>query len=173
MADCGKMYTTFDMSFAKEMTLLYKKADIIVPNLTEASYMLHREYKENYTEEEIKEILIELSNLGPKQVILTGVSFNENELGVMGYKAEKDEFFSYFHRYLNASFHGTGDVFSSTTCGAVVRGAALEKALALAADFTVDSLETTLNSPDHVTYGVEFEKLMPQLETRLQKLLLA
>ena len=172
MADNGKLYPGFNEEFALAMAKLCGKANLIVPNLTEASFMLEQPYREfGYSEEYIKDMLKRLADLGCPNVALTGVRFNENELGVMGYKAEKDEFFSYFHRYLNASFHGTGDVFSSTTCGAVVRGAALEKALALAADFTVDSLETTLNSPDHVTYGVEFEKLMPQLETRLQKIL--
>ena len=42
MADGGKMYTVFDMDFAKQMTRLCAKADIIVPNFTEAAFMLAR-----------------------------------------------------------------------------------------------------------------------------------
>ena len=83
MADNGKLYAGFDEKFVREMKELCKMADIIVPNLTEASYILEKEYKENYSEQEIKDMLIELSILGPKYVVLTGVSFNENKLGVM------------------------------------------------------------------------------------------
>ena len=43
MADGGKMYTVFDMDFAKQMTRLCAKADIIVPNFTEAAFMLGEE----------------------------------------------------------------------------------------------------------------------------------
>ena len=45
MADSGKMYTVFDMNFAKEMARLCAKADIIVPNMTEAAFMLGQEYR--------------------------------------------------------------------------------------------------------------------------------
>ena len=97
MADNGKLYAGFDAKFVKEMKKLCKMADIIVPNLTEASYMLEKEYKEIYSEQEIKDILIELSNLGPKYVVLTGVSFKDNKLGVMSYNKETNEFFTYFN----------------------------------------------------------------------------
>ena len=51
MADNGKLYAGFDANFVKEMKKLCKMADIIVPNLTEASYMLEKEYKEIYSEQ--------------------------------------------------------------------------------------------------------------------------
>ena len=99
MGDNGKLYVGFNQEFADEMANLCSLADIVVPNLTEASYMLHKEYKENYTEEEIKELLIELSNLGPNKVVLTGVSFKENELGVMSYDRETNKFFTYLKHW--------------------------------------------------------------------------
>ena len=114
MADNGKLYAGFDAKFVKEMKKLCKMADIIVPNLTEASYMLEKEYKEIYSEQEIKDILIELSNLGPKYVVLTGVSFKDNKLGVMSYNKETNEFFTYFNEKIPTKYHGTGDIFAST-----------------------------------------------------------
>ena len=52
MADGGRMYTGFEKSFALEMATLCSVADIIVPNLTEASFMLGEEYvAEGYDEE--------------------------------------------------------------------------------------------------------------------------
>ena len=55
MGDNGKLYSGFDEKFALEMKELCENADIVVPNITEACYMLQREYKEEYTEKEIKD----------------------------------------------------------------------------------------------------------------------
>ena len=62
MADGGKMYTVFDMDFAKQMTRLCAKADIIVPNFTEAAFMLGEEYRPApYTKEFVESTLKRLS----------------------------------------------------------------------------------------------------------------
>lgn len=170
MADNGKLYPGFTPQFAREMAGLCGRADVIVPNLTEAAFLLDRPYRgEGYDEAYIRELLKRLAGLGAKQAVLTGVSFAPGELGVMGYDAWRDEFFSYFHRRLDASFHGTGDIFSSTAVGALMRGFPLEKALALAADYTVDCIECTMNSPGHAWYGVEFERAVPNLLKRLEQ----
>ena len=170
MADNGKMYPGFTPEFARAMAGLCGKADMIVPNLTEAAFLLNRPCRlEGYTESEIKDLLKALAELGPKQVVLTGVHFHPNELGVMGYHAAKNEFFHYFHRRIDVAFHGTGDIFSSAALGGLVRGLAPEQALKLAADYTVESIECTLNSADHVWYGVEFERALPGLIDRMRK----
>ena len=44
MADGGKMYPGFDLEFAKKMAGLVAMADITVPNLTEACFMLGIDY---------------------------------------------------------------------------------------------------------------------------------
>lgn len=163
MADNGKLYTGFDQKFALEMKGLCKMADVIVPNLTEASYMLEREYKEKYAEEEIKEMLIELSKLGPKQVILTGVSFKENELGVMSYNKDTKEFFSYFREKIPAKYHGTGDVFASTLVGALVNNNSLEEALKIAVDYVWETINDTYITNKEDAYGVNFETKIPYL----------
>ena len=169
MADNGKLYPGFTPEFTHAMAQLCAKADVIVPNLTEAAFLLDLTYKgDGYTETYIKDLLKRLAELGAKNTVLTGISFSPNELGVMGYNAEKDEFFDYFHRRIHVSFHGTGDIFSSTAAGALVRGLSLEKALALAADYTVACIARTMESPDHVQYGVEFERMIPMLVERIK-----
>ena len=120
MADNGKLYKGFNEEFAYEMKKLCDKADIIVPNLTEASFMLGYEYKENLAENEIKEMLVKLTEGGAKVAILTGVSFKENELGVMSYDKDTKEFFTYFREKIPVKYHGTGDIFASTLVGAIV-----------------------------------------------------
>ncbi len=167
MADNGKLYAGFDANFVKKMKKLCKMADIIVPNLTEASYMLEKEYKENYSEQEIKDILIELSNLGPKYVVLTGVSFKDNKLGVMSYNKETNEFFTYFKEKIPAKYHGTGDIFASTLVGAITNNNTLEEGLKIAVDYVWEIINDTYKTNKKDAYGVNFETKIPYLINRI------
>ena len=169
MADNGKLYAGFDENFVREMKELCKMADIIVPNLTEASYMLEKEYKENYSEQEIKDMLIELSLLGPKYVVLTGVSFNENKLGVMSYNKETNEYFTYFKEKVPAKYHGTGDIFASTLVGAITNNNTLEEGLKVAVDYVWKTINDTYKTNEKDVYGVNFETKIPYLIDRIKK----
>lgn len=168
MGDHGKLYPGFTQEFADSMAELCAKADVIVPNLTEACFMLHEEYKESgYDEQYIRSILKRLAESGAKNTVLTGVSFDDKKLGIMAYSKEKDEFTSYFTDKVNARFHGTGDVFSSSCVGALIQGQPLEQALRTATDFTVESIKATLRDKDRNWYGVNFEEALPILTKKL------
>lgn len=168
MADNGKLYPAFDEAFAKHMATLCAKADIIVPNITEAAFMTGMEYKAEYDEAYVKEMLIRLSDLGAKIAILTGVSFTEGKTGVMGYDKASGEFAYYEHDKLPVSFHGTGDIFSSTCVGAMMNGMDWKKAVKVAADYTAECIRLTLEDPAKPWYGVNFEQAIPYLVERLK-----
>ena len=167
MADNGKLYPAFGPEFPEEMAKVCAKADLIVPNLTEASLLTGLPYRTEQDEGYIRELLQALAGLGPRYVALTGVSFEKGRLGVMHYDRERDVYGSYFTEHLPASFHGTGDVFASTCVGGLMRGLPLGEALALAADYTVECIRLTLAAPDAKWYGVEFESAIPYLVGRL------
>ncbi len=167
MADNGKLYPAFSEDFAEKMAQLCGKADIILPNLTEASFMTGLEYRTQYTEEYIQEMLERLIHLGAKQAVLTGVSLDPGKTGVIGLNGETGQFFSYSHEHLPVSYHGTGDIFSSTTVGALMRNYALADALQIAADYTLETIRTTMENPKSPWYGVDFETTLPLLIQRL------
>ena len=179
MADNGNLYPGFTQEFAFAMAKLCGKADVIVPNLTEASFMLGIEYKANgYDEDYIKKILKDLVKLGAKKVVLKGVEFAEDQkelkgvkgkIGIASYDAQKDEFSWYFHEKLPKSFHGTGDIFASVLTGALMRGLSLEKSYSFAADYVVQSIKETISHADYNWYGVDFEAAMPYLIKRLNQ----
>ena len=170
MADNGKLYAGFDIAFAKNMAKLCAKADVIVPNLTEASFLLGEPYAgEDYTEEYIRNLLVKLSDLGAEKAVLTGISFDKNLLGVYAYDSNSKEYFSYYREKLPCSFHGTGDVFASALCGAMATGNNLENSLKIAVDYTVESIKVTLENPSHNWYGVDFENAFPYLMDRIEK----
>ena len=168
MADNGKLYPTFDEAFAKHMATLCAKADMIVPNVTEACFMLGKEYKEKYDEAYIKELLSGLSALGAKISVLTGVGFEEDKTGVMGYDRINDEYFYFEQPKLPGSYYGTGDIFSSTCMGAMTLGLDWKKALTVAAKYTAECIRVTFETPGSNTYGVDFERVVPYLLELLQ-----
>ncbi len=170
MGDHGRLYTGFDEEFARKMAELCAVADIIVPNMTEASFMLGVEYAESgYDRDYVQRILKKLTALGARCAILTGVSFEEGKIGAMGYDSRKGEFFEYYNEKVPAAYHGTGDIFASTLLGGLVQGLSMEKALAVAADFVRECILLTSQDPRAEGYGVCFETLIPWLCRRLEQ----
>lgn len=160
MADNGKLYSGFDDSFPKEMAKVCAKADIIVPNLTEACLMTGTQYKEEYDEGYIKAIMKALVANGASKVIITGVKLG-GKYGVMSYDSK--EFSYYTHERIDKNFHGTGDVFASTLVGALVKGKSLTEAVELASSFTLASIKATISDPEGHDYGVNFEAALSTL----------
>ncbi len=168
MADNGKPYAAFDSSFPAEMAKVCAKADIILPNITEASLLTGMDYRTEYGPDYVRSLLEKLLELGCKTAVLTGVSYEPDQLGV-AYLDRSGKEFSYFTRRCPQSFHGTGDLYSSTVLGGLMRGLDLGDALALAADFVVVCIEATAASSSARWYGVEFESQIPKLCRMLEE----
>ena len=168
MADNGKMYPAFDMEYARLNAGLCASADIIVPNITEACFMTGTEYKETYDEAYILTLLERLAKLGAGTVVLTGVSLSEGKTGIYGLDTKTGRTFLYQNDRIAASYHGTGDLFSSVSVGGIVRGLSLEESFRIAADYTAKTIETTLKNPENPWYGVDFETTLPELIKMLQ-----
>ena len=168
MADGGKMYTTFDKAFAKEMTLLCKKADIIVPNLTEAAFLLGEEYVEPpYTKEYIEGLIKRLSFLGASMIVLTGVAFNDEELGCAVYCRDTDEIFYSFSEKYPGIYYGTGDLFASALTGAYLNGKSISESAEIALGFTNSAIRRTCEAGTDTRLGVNFERGIPDYIRRL------
>ncbi len=164
MADNGKLYAGFSHDFPLKMARLCSAADVTIPNLTEACFMLGKEYKAcGYDEDYIKDLLHGLCALGAKKAVITGVSFDGGKLGCYGYDSENREFFSYFNNEITQKFHGTGDVFASVCFASLIRGESLFAATKRAADFVCDAINATLADENPITYGVHFEKILHKL----------
>lgn len=169
MGDNGRLYAAFDRHYAKKNADLCAVADIIDPNITEASFMTGLPYREEYTEDYIREMLLALAKLGTKTPILTGVSLGEGKTGAMGYDSGTGTFFHYQNNRIPAAYHGTGDIFSSVLAGAFVLGISRAEALKIAADYTALTIAETLKNPGNPWYGVDFEKTIPALTDMLKQ----
>ena len=169
MADNGTLYKGFTPEFAQALAALCKKADLVVPNITEASFMLGIPYNPNYDEEYIRNLLKSLTGLGCPRAALTGISFNDSEIGVYYYDSTTDSYYKYFNEKLSKSYHGTGDVFASASLGAIMRGISIEKSLSIAVDYTLETMKKTALDPDSRFYGVNFEEALPYYIKRINE----
>lgn len=161
MADHGKMYAIFDEKFAKAMAELCSKADIILPNITEACFMTDTEFVDGlHTEEYIEKLLNNLLDMGAKNVILTGVTFEENKLGAAFMGQDRVAKY-YFQERLPGMYHGTGDVFASSFCGAILNGISYYDAMGIAVRYVCDCIKRTQSMENPITYGVDFERGIP------------
>ena len=125
--------------------------------------MTGMEYREEYDDEYIRELLAGLDSLGAKVSVLTGVSLKKGQTGVMGYDRATGEYYVYQNRRIDASYHGTGDLFSSTCVGEMMKGRSWRDAMRIAADYTAHTIEVTLQDGDKPWYGVDFEATLPDL----------
>ena len=165
MADGGRLYTGFDAAFVEEMKTLTAAADIILPNITEACFLTGSDYREQYDEAYISELLSRLRAGGAKTIILTGVGYTDDSTGVVVLEGDTPRY--YRHKRISKGSHGTGDVYASAFVGAYVQGKSAYDAAVIAADYTVKCIENTVGDPAH-WYGVKFEPVLPYYIERLK-----
>lgn len=170
MADNGELYKIFSTDFAQGMKSLCEKADIIVPNLTEAALLLDEPYQPGpYTRAYIDGLLRKLSKLGPKRVVLTGVYFHEDELGAATYNADKDSVEYILTQRIPGYYHGTGDVFASALLSGLLNNFNLERSTEIAVHFTAESIQRTFKAQTDYRFGVNFEQSIPDFLKELKQ----
>ena len=158
MADAGKLYSVFGPDFPAGMRQLCEMADVIMPNLTELSFMLGIEYREGpYTREYIASVLEQARAFGVKQIVLTGISYEKGKVGAVYMDYGTGETGEVMRSEIPGYYHGTGDVFSSAFVGAKESGLTLGDAVQAAVNFTVGSIMRTYDAKVDIRYGVNFE----------------
>ncbi len=168
MGDNGVRYSAFSDTFPAGMRKLCERADGIVPNMTEAAMLLDEPYQEGpYTQKYVERLLKGLGEIGPKKVVLTGVYFDDRQLGAAVYDRTTGEIDYEFSDRVEGYYHGTGDVFGSALVAALMRGCGLKKAASIAVDFTVRSILRTKKAGTDVRFGVDFESGLARLAQQL------
>jgi len=164
MGDAGRFYAGFTNDHVKGMKTLCSRADLIVPNMTEAMFLLGKEYEDGpYSEEFIKEILRCMADTGCRMTVLTGVHFDHEYVGAASYDSETHEFGISLAPRIEGFYHGTGDVFASALLAALMNGMTLGTATKTAVDFTENSIIRTRKANTDTRFGVDFETGIPDL----------
>ena len=163
MGDNGSLYGTMGEEMVVEMRKLVSKADIITPNFTEAAFLLGEKYKETTTEEEVKNWLVRISEMGPKIVIITSVpdeKINEFEknMSVIAYNKEDDVFWKVSCKYIPISYPGTGDAYTSVLIGSLLQGDSLPVAIDRAMQFVTQCIKASYGFKYPSREGVLLER---------------
>jgi len=166
MADNGKFYSGLDKDYAKKLSELCKKANIISPNMTEAMILSGNDPADYKSVDDIKGIAKKLSDICDN-VIITGVHSNDS-ISTMSYEKENDNLFKAEKPLYDGVFYGSGDLFASAFIGMYLSGASLSTATKSASDFVNDCILKTLDEREKYWYGLKFEQSLSLL-TEYQK----
>lgn len=164
MADHGKLYSGFDQVYVEAMKALCAKADVLLPNLTEACLLTDTPYEDRYDDTFLTPILEKLRDMGAKCVVLTGYSSAPEQTGVLIQNQGTRHIYS--HTKVGRGYHGTGDAFASAFVGSWLGGKSMEESAQIAADFISKCIENTIGDENHC-YGTKFETALPYLIQRL------
>lgn len=163
MADSGNLYTGFDKGFVKEMISLCDEADLIIPNLTEACLICDAKYKTSFNEIEIKELIKATAEHTRHYVVLTGVSFSDDEIGYYAYDKTNGNYHYGYSKKYPGLYYGTGDIFASVLTGCITKNIDIFNACDIALEFTSSAICETFNKKTDPRFGVAFEKYLPDL----------
>ena len=159
MGDSGKLYAGFTPDYVEKMRGLCRKADYILPNVTEACDLADMPYP--LTKENADLALNKLSALCPSPII-TGI-LDEN--GISVYFKNSDNVCAFSHENVEGFFCGAGDVFASAFVGCLARGIDFSKAVALSSDFVANVIRRSAKEVLDKRYGLSFEaEIFPFLE---------
>lgn len=157
MGDEGKIYKTYNQQLCDGMKKLVAKADVITPNVTEATYLTGTDYKSHFSKNEIYDILNKLSEYGCKKIVITGIRNDNNVIsayydnGKIGIKE---------NAYIAKNYPGTGDIFASCLTGKLLNGVSFENAVDLTSDFVAMLIEKSSLFQYPEREGVLLEKYL-------------
>ena len=167
MGDDGRAYQTYTPAMCAGMCRLAELADVITPNLTEAAFLLDRDYSAlDRSEAGLRRLTEELSLGGTRSVALTGASLEAGKTGAVCFDARTGRTQAVQTDFIVHPLHGTGDVFASVLTGALLRGRSLAEAAEQAVEFIRACAVRTVEQDLPLREGVDFEPLLGLLMDR-------
>lgn len=152
MGDRGKLYAGLSEEMIPAMASLCRRADLCLPNLTEAALMAGLVPEDRAEPDYCRSLAGALLSQGCRQVLLTGAERDPEQVGFF-FADGKSEFCAGIPR-IPRSCHGTGDLFAAVMAGSLLRGLSPEEGGGLAMEMVSRSIAAT--GPDS-RWGVGFE----------------
>lgn len=170
MGDGGVKYPTYTDELCKAMSALVDGADVLTPNLTEASILTGIPYEDqDVSIDFVQKNASALLDMGAKTVVIKGV-VHEGEPIIRNYIASAadggavEEVSSELLPYM---LHGTGDLFASALTAAIYTGRTTREAVEFAGDLVRDAMRVTVEQPDFEMRGVSFEPTLGKVAALL------
>ena len=162
LGDGGRLYSGLGADMVPAMYSLCSKADLIVPNVTEAALLLGDPLPGVGSAEQAAAQAARLTRVAP-QVVVTGVTGigGGRYIGCVG-AARGGEGYAVKTPLQPRMFHGTGDIFAAVLVGRILRGNVPQAAVQAAAAFVAECIRQTPEGADE-RLGVWLENALPKL----------
>lgn len=170
MGDGGAKYPTYTDEMCEAMVALVDGADVLTPNLTEASILTGIPYRgQDVDAAFIRQNIDALLAMGAKSVVIKGV-VHEGENVIRNYVATGAEpaAAEIASELLPYMLHGTGDLFASGLTAAIFAGRSLAEAVEFAGTLVRDAMRITREQPDFEVRGVSFETVLGEVTELLK-----
>lgn len=170
MADHGKLYACLPESFPADMETLCRAASVITPNVTEALLLLGKDADAlPQSEEEYGALARTLGERIDADTVLTSVRFADGKVGCAVWEKERKTVSFIAMPFVDHTYHGTGDVFSSVLTASLLGGKDILDAARIAAEFVHDAIADTAIENPSLWYGVNFEKHLMKLSEKITR----
>lgn len=167
MGDHGITYRSITPEFCNHMKSFIQSAHTITPNITEACLLTDTPYKEsNWSTEELITLATHLQQLGPKQIVITGMK-DATHFSNFVFQSTQ-EYYVHNIPISGDSRPGTGDIFASIMASLLLRGVDLQQATIVACDFIALCTKASMEANVPVKEGIIFEGFLHELTFRLE-----
>ncbi len=162
MGDNSVLYSTFGNDMCREMRRYVGNASLVVPNVTEASFLLEKEPKEIYTKEDIRLLISGVSKLSHGKAVITGIK-SDDTIGCVFTEDGGVTVGEVNNPSLEKHYPGTGDIFASVMLGALLKKKSLSEAVSFSASFVYEVMKYSMDYDYPSREGVLLEKKLPLL----------
>ena len=159
--DDGEIYHTLGSGHIERMKELVRHADVITPNITEASGLTGLEMRRSYTNSDIRELVKALQDIGPAEGVITGVHLLTEEIGNIAYSGDDIRILSYEDLY--GTFPGGGDAFATILLGALLKGRSFFSAAKTAGDLVFETMKNAKVEKREHRLGIPLHRLIRRL----------
>ena len=163
MGDAGQRYPTYTPELCDAMAALVDGADLLTPNLTEASILTGIPYEgQDVDDTYVRNMMDALVEQGAKAVVLKGITHGDGLIRnfVAGQDMEMEEVSCELLPYM---LHGTGDLYASALLAAIMAGQSLLESVQFASELVRDAMRVTREQPDYEVRGVSFESVLREV----------
>lgn len=165
LGDAGRLYRGVGAEMVPAMYDLCRKADLILPNGTEAALLLGDPLPGVGSAEQAATQAARLTRIAP-QVVVTGVTglADGRCIGCVG-AARGGQGYLVKTPLIPRLYHGTGDIFGAVLVGRILQGNVPQAAVQAAAAFVAECIRQTPEGADE-RLGVWLEAALPKLMTQ-------
>ena len=160
MGDHGKLYPTYTREMQEKMRELMPYAAIVTPNLTELCALIDEAYHETSNEQELKRMCEKLSQMGPKMIVVTGISIGHKILNFVYNHGKVEKIYA---KRIGEDRSGTGDVISAVIAGSYLKEQNFLEAVKKSTDFASKCIQHSVDIDAHPHMGLCFEPLLKEL----------